>query len=284
MPMSRIVYVNGDYVPEEEAKISIFDRAFLFGDAIYEVTAVLDGTLVDFEPHMQRLHRSLRELDMNQPISDAEILAMHKELMARNNLSNGLIYMQITRGVAERDFAYPEEAKQTVIAFTQEKDFRAAKGAETGIRIITLPDIRWQRRDIKSTGMLAQAMAKEAAKRAGVDDAWMVQDGHVTEGTSNTAFIVVDGNRLITRPLSNDILPGVTRRTILKLADSGEITVEERAFTPEEAKAADEAFITSASSFVTPVIEIDGVTIGDGKPGPVTRKLRALYLEEAAKG
>ncbi|MEM8743650.1 MAG: D-amino-acid transaminase [Pseudomonadota bacterium] len=279
--MGRIVYVNGEYVPEQEAKISIFDRAFLFADGVYEVTAVIDGKLVDYEPHMQRLHRSLKELDMGQPISDDEMRAMHEELVKRNNITEGLIYMQVTRGVAERDFAYPEEAEQTIIAFTQEKELLDPAKARTGIRIISIPDIRWHRRDIKSTGMLAQAMGKEASKRAGVDDAWMVEDGVVTEGTSNTAFIVVDGNHLVTRPLSNKILPGITRRTILKLAETGEISFEEREFTIDEAKAASEAFLTSASSFVMPVVEIDGAKVGGGQPGPVTRKLRDMYIEAA---
>jgi D-alanine transaminase len=281
--MSRIVYVNGEYVPEEEAKISIFDRAFLFADGIYEVTAVLDGKLVDYEPHMERLHRSLRELDMAQPISDAELKEMHLQLMTRNNITEGLIYMQITRGVAERDFSYPENAKQTVVAFTQLKELFDPPAAKTGIRIITIPDIRWLRRDIKTTGMLAQAMGKQAAKEAGVNDAWMVEDGHVTEGTSSTAFIVVDENRLITRPLSNAVLPGITRRMILKLAESGVITVEERMFTVDEAKSASEAFLTSASSFVMPIVEIDGAMVGGGQPGPVSRKLREMYISEAGK-
>lgn len=279
--MGRTVYVNGEFVPEEDAKISIFDRAFLFADGVYEVTAVIDGKLVDYEPHMQRLHRSLKELDMGQPASDDELRAMHEELVKRNNIAEGLIYMQITRGVAERDFAYPEDAEQTIIAFTQVKELVDPAKAKTGIRIISIPDIRWHRRDIKSTGMLAQAMGKEASKRAGVDDAWMVEDGVVTEGTSNTAFIVVDGNHLVTRPLSNKILPGITRRTILKLAETGEISFDEREFTIDEAKGASEAFLTSASSFVMPVVEIDGVKIGGGQPGPITRKLRDMYIEAA---
>ena len=282
--MSRIVYVNGAYVPEEEAKISIFDRAFLFADGIYEVTAVIDGKLVDYEPHMECLHRSLKELDMGQPIPDAELKEMHEQLMARNNITEGLIYMQITRGVAERDFSYPENAEQTLVAFTQIKELIDPPAAKKGIRIITIPDIRWQRRDIKSTGMLAQAMGKQAAKQAGVYDAWMVEDGYVTEGTSNTAFIVLDDNRLITRPLSNAVLPGITRRTILKLAETGAITVEERLFSVDEAKSASEAFLTSASSFVMPIVEIDGEMIGGGQPGPVTRKLREVYLAEAKNG
>lgn len=282
--MSRTVYVNGDYVPEEEAKISIFDRAFLFADGIYEVTAVIDSKLVDYDAHMDRLHRSLRELDMAQPITDAELKEMHLQLLTRNNITEGLIYMQITRGVAERDFSYPENAEQTLIAFTQAKVLTESPAAKKGIRIITIPDIRWQRRDIKTTGMLAQAMGKEAAKQAGVDDAWMVEDGYVTEGTSNTAFIVLDESRLITRPLSNAVLPGITRRMVMKLAETGAITVEERLFTVEEAKAASEAFLTSASSFVMPIVEIDGDMVGGGQPGPVTRKLREMYLDEAKNG
>jgi D-alanine transaminase len=282
--MSRIVYVNGNYVPEEEAKISIFDRAFLFADGIYEVTAVIDGKLVDYEPHMERLHRSLRELDMAQPITDAELKEMHLQLVKRNNITQGLIYMQITRGVAERDFSYPEDAEQTLVAFTQIKELIDQPAAKIGISIITIPDIRWKRRDIKTTGMLAQSMGKQAAKEAGVGDAWMVEDGHVTEGTSNTAFIVLDENRLITRPLSNSILAGITRRSIMKLAETGAITVEERLFTVDEAKSASEAFLTSASTFVMPIIEIDGEMIGGGQPGPVTRKLRELYISEARNG
>lgn len=282
--MSRTVYVNGDYVSEEEAKISIFDRAFLFADGIYEVTAIIDGKLVDYEAHMDRLHRSLRELDMAQPVTDAELKEMHQQLMTRNNITEGLIYMQITRGVAERDFSYPENAEQTLIAFTQVKELIDPPAAKKGIRIITIPDIRWQRRDIKTTGMLAQAMGKQAAKQAGVDDAWMVEDGHVTEGTSNTAFIVLDERRLITRPLSNAVLPGITRRMVMKLAETGAITVEERLFTVEEAKAASEAFLTSASTFVMPIVEIDGDMVGGGQPGPVTRKLREMYLDEAKNG
>ena len=282
--MSRIVYVNGAYLPEDEAKISIFDRAFLFGDGVYEVTAVLDGKLVDYGPHLARLHRSLGELEMGQPISDAELLAMHEELKTRNTLSEGLIYLQVTRGVAERDFAYPEEAPQTIIAFTMAMALADPPLAREGVKVITLPDIRWQRRDIKSTAMLAQAMGKQAARSVGAFEAWMVEDGHVTEGTSSSSFIVVDGNRLVTRPLSNQILPGVTRRAILALAAQGDVTVEERPFTVEEAKTASEAFMTSASTFVMPVVQIDDTTVGTGRPGPVTEKLRRLYVEEARRG
>ena len=282
--MSRIAYVNGDYVREEEAKISIFDRAFLFADAIYEVTAVLDGKLLDYESHLERLHRSLRELGMTQPLSDAELKEMQQQLIARNSLNEGSVYIQITRGVAARNFAYPENAGQTIVGFTLVEDFSDSPEAKKGIAIITIPDIRWQRRDIKTTGLLAQAMGKQAAAEAGAGDAWMVEQGYVTEGTASNAFIVLEGNRLVTRPLSNSILSGTTRRAILKLAESGEISIEQRRFTVDEAKSASEAFLTSATHIAIPVVEIDGVMIGGGQPGPVTRKLRDMYFAMARKG
>lgn len=282
--MSRIVYVNGDYVPEDEAKISIFDRAFLFGDGVYEVTAVIAGKFVDFAPHLARLRRSLGELDMASPLDDAALEEMHRQLLARNNLSDGLIYMQVTRGTAERDFPYPEGVAPTIVAFTQEKNVADSPLAETGVSVVTIPDIRWQRRDIKSTALLAQCIGKEAAKRQNAYEAWMVEDGFVTEGTSSSAFIVTGGNTIVTRPLSNAILPGVTRRSILRLAETTDTQVEERTFTVEEAKQASEAFLTSASSFVLPIVEIDGSKIGAGSPGPVATQLRKIYIEEARRG
>lgn len=282
--MSRIVFVNGEYVPEEDAKISIFDRAFLFGDGVYEVTAVLDGKFCDFGPHLARLRRSLGELQMASPMDDAAIEAMHRELLARNNLTNGLIYMQVTRGSAERDFPFPEGIKPTIIAFTQEKDVANSPLAETGVTVVTIPDIRWQRRDIKSTALLAQCIGKQAAKDRNAYEAWMVEDGYVTEGTSSTSFIVTPENAIVTRPLSNAVLPGVTRRSILRLAETTDVTVEERLFTVDEAKQAAEAFLTSASSFVMPIVEIDGTTIGTGAPGPVAKELRKIYIDEARKG
>lgn len=282
--MSRTVYVNGAYVPEDEAKISIFDRAFLFADGVYEVTAILDSKLVDFAPHMTRLQRSLGELEMGFPTSEDELKAMHLELMERNGLSEGLIYMQITRGVAERDFAYPENAEQTVIAFTQVKQLAQSPAAETGVGVVTIPDIRWARRDIKSTALLAQAMGKQAAAQQGAYEAWMVENGFVTEGTSSSSFIVTGDNTVVTRPLSNEILPGVTRRAILRLAQTADVQVEERPFTVDEAKAASEAFLTSASSFVLPVVSIDGSPVGSGAPGPIVAKLREIYIEEARAG
>jgi len=279
--MSRTVYVNGEFVPENEARVSIFDRGFLFADGVYEVTAVINGKLVDFPMHMKRLKRSLGEMDLASPLDDEAMLAMHRELAKRNNLEEGGIYMQITRGVADRDFARPENVTPTLVAFTQANNLLNAPGAVTGERAIIVPDIRWARRDIKTIALLPQTMAKQAAKDAGVGKAWMVgEDGYITEESSSTTYIVKD-NVLITRPVSNSILAGITRKAVLALLQQTDVTLDERLFTPEEAYDADEALITSASSFVMPVIEIDGKTIGTGKPGPVTKKLRELYIEAA---
>ncbi len=279
--MSRIVYVNGSYVPEEEAKVSVFDRAFLFGDAIYEVTAVLGGRLVDFEPHLVRLDRSLREIALVSPLSHEVLLAMHLELVRRNGIDEGIVYLEITRGAAERDFAYPENAAPNVVAFTQSRPLIANPYAETGIKVVTVPDLRWKRRDIKSTSMLAQAMGKQEAKLRGAYEGWMVEDGFVTEGTSSTAFILDAEGVIRTQPLGHHILPGVTRRAILRLAALEGVSLEERPFSVAEALSAREAFMTAASAFVLPIVEIDGVPIGDGRPGPVANRFRALYVEEA---
>ena len=280
--MSRIVYVNGDYIPEDEAKVSIFDRGFLMADAVYEVTSVLKGKLVDFEGHLKRLARSLDELDMDHPLEDSELLEIHRELVNRNQLDEGLIYLQVTRGAADRDFVYPEDASPTVVMFTQVKSLEESEQAKTGIKVVFLDDLRWGRRDIKTVQLLYPSMAKMEAKSRGADDAWLVQDGLVTEGTSNNAYIVKDG-AIITRELSHDILHGITRAAVLECARERQMRIEERAFTPDEAQEADEAFITAASTFVMPVVSIDGAAIGDGQPGPVSRRLREIYIEESIK-
>jgi D-alanine transaminase len=278
--MSRTVYVNGEYLPEEQATVSIFDRGFLFADGVYEVTSVLDGKLIDFAGHAKRLQRSLDELEMANPTSEAELLDIHRELVARNDLSDGLIYLQITRGAADRDFAYPADATPTMVLFTQAKPGLVdSPAAKTGIKVISIPDQRWGRRDIKTVQLLYPSMGKMMAKAAGADDAWMVEDGHVTEGTSNNAYIVT-GDTIVTRHLGTEILHGITRAAVLRFAREAQMKVEERAFTLEEAKAAEEAFITSASSFVMPVVELDGDAIGAGTPGPVTTRLREIYLDE----
>lgn len=278
--MSRIVHLNGQFLPEAEAKVSVFDRGYLFADGVYEVTAVIDGKLIDFAPHMDRLARSLGEIDMAWPIAREALRDVHEELLDRNGLSEGRIYMQVTRGVAERDFAFPKNATSSLLAFTQASRVVDDPKAEAGVKAVSIPDIRWKRRDIKSIALLAQCMGKQKAAEAGAYEGWMHEDGFVTEGTSSTSYIVADG-RIITRGLSNAVLPGVTRLAILRLAKERNMEVEQRPFTLEEAYTAEEAFLTSASALVLPVVEIDGRAIGDGRPGPVARRLRTLYLEEA---
>ena len=281
--MGRTVYVNGEFVPEEAARISVFDRGFLFADGIYEVTAVLEGRLIDFPGHLRRMHRSLGELDMPAPVGDAEHESLHRELVARNGLEEGLVYLQITRGAADRDFAWPAEPEPSLVMFTQARGLENSLAGREGIRVISVPDIRWGRRDIKTVQLLAPSMCKMMARRAGKDDAWMIEDGLVTEGTSNNAWIVTGDGALVTRDLSNAILHGITRAAVLAYAREAQMRVEERAFSLDEAKAAAEAFVTAASSFVTPVVEIDGIAIGSGKPGPVTRRLREIYLSESRR-
>jgi D-alanine transaminase len=284
--MSRTVYLNGAYVPEEDAKISIFDRGFLMADGVYEVTSVIDGKLIDFDGHTARLDRSLRELDMENPISRDDLLEAHRELVRLNAIDEGLVYLQITRGAPnDRDFVFPDpdETPQTIVMFTQNKPGLADNPtAKKGIKIISIEDIRWGRRDIKTVQLLYPSMGKMMAKKQGADDAWMVEDGAVTEGTSNNAYIVKDG-KIITRALSNDILHGITRAAVLRFAQEAQMEVIERDFTIAEAQEADEAFITSASTFVMPVVEIDSQPLGTGAPGPLVTRLREIYLEESLK-
>lgn len=281
--MSRTVYVNGEYVPEEAAKVSIFDRAFLMADAVYEVTSVLGGKLCDYEGHRARLHRSLAELELPMPVTDEELLGIHRELVRLNDLDEGVVYLQIGRGEAERDFAWPAAPKPSIVLFTQKKALEEAESARKGIRVVTQPDLRWGRRDIKTVQLLYPSFAKMQAKKRGADDAWMVaDDGFVTEGTSNNAYIVKDGV-IVTRHLGTEILHGITRAAVLDLAREAQMKVEERPFTVAEAQAADEAFVTAASTFVCPVVEIDGATIGEGVPGPVARRLREIYVETARR-
>ena len=283
--MSRTVYVNGEYLPEDQAKVSIFDRGFLFADGVYEVTSVLGGKLIDFAGHAKRLERSLSELDMRNPISTDDLLAVHRELVRANGIVDGMIYLQITRGAAaDRDFAFPaDEVEPTVVLFTQSKPGLAdSPAAKVGIKVISIADERWGRRDIKTVQLLYPSMGKMMAKAAGCDDAWMVEDGAVTEGTSNNAYIV-KGNTIITRQLGHEILHGITRAAVLRFAREAQMKVEERAFTIAEAQDADEAFITSASTFVMPVVEVDGAAVGTGTPGPVAARLREIYLEESRK-
>ncbi len=280
----RTVYLNGDYIAENEATVSIFDRGFLFADGVYEVTTVVEGKLIGFDGHCERLKRSLKELGMKVAIDRDQLLDIHRELVKRNNIDQGMIYLQITRGnPGDRDFAFPpEETEPTIVLFTQEKQVVDTAVEKTGLKVISVDDLRWGRRDIKTVQLLYPSLAKMEAKAKGADDAWLVQEGYVTEGTSNNAYIV-KGGKIITRDLSNDILHGITRKSVLACAKLLQMEVEERPFTLEEAYSADEAFATSASGFTNPIVEIDGHTVGTGKPGPVGDRLRALYLEENMK-
>lgn len=282
--MSRIVYVNGEYLPEEDAKISVFDRGFLFADGVYEVSAVIGGKLVDNDAHLTRLARSMSELKMTPPASGEEITAIMREMVERNDIDEGLVYLQVTRGAADRDFAFPKDATPSLIMFTQKKSLSDNPAAEKGISVITVTDIRWKRRDIKTVGLLPASMAKQAALDAGANDAWFVEDGFVNEGSSNNAFIVTHDGKIVTRHLGNEILHGITRKAVMELARRESLEIDERPFTPDEAYEAREAFSTSASAFVMPVVKIDDHTLGNGVPGPVAEKLRKLYIEMAKAG
>ncbi len=279
--MTRTFYVNGEFVAEQDAKISVLDRGFLFADAVYEVATVLGGRLIDNRAHLTRLARSLSELSMAAPCSDAEIVAAQEKLVAMNNIDEGLLYLQVSRGVAERDFAFPDNPKSSLVMFTQSKSLLDSPMAETGMKIITIPDIRWKRRDIKTVGLLAPSLAKQAAVDAGADDAWMVEDGFITEGTSNNAYIVRSDRVIQTRHLGSEILSGITRTAVLHFAKKANYEILEEPFSVDDAKQANEAFVTSASSFVMPVISIDETVLGNGKPGPVSTELRKIYIETA---
>lgn len=279
--MGRIVYCRGEYLPEDKARIGFFDRGFLFGDAVYEVTAVIGGRMVDNDLHLARLERSLGELAIPMPLPAAGIEAIQRELIARNSLAEGTVYLQVSRGEADRDFLYPEGLAPVLVGFTQARTLVETRAQREGIAVDLAPDPRWTRRDIKTVMLLGQVLAKRAARTAGFADVWLVEEGLVTEGASATAYIVTPDRRILTRPNSRATLPGCTRRALLRLCADHGLTVEERAFTPEEAQGAVEAFQTSASSLVTPVVRIGAVRIGDGRPGSLTRALQAYYLETA---
>ena len=282
--MSRIVYVNGAYFPEEEATISIFDRGFVFGDGIYEVSAVIGGQLVDCEAHLERLERSAREIGLALPCSRDELVAIHRELISRNGLDEGGIYLQVTRGAADRDFPFPPAGtRPTLVLFTQARNFVDAPSVKTGIKVVSTPDLRWARRDIKSVNLLAPVLAKQFAAENGAQEAWLLEGEMVTEGASSTAWIV-KGTTLVSRPLSNKVLPGITRRAVLAYVAESGFTFEEREFSLQEALDADEAFITSATSLVMPVTSIDGHTVHNGAPGPTALRLREIYVDFARKG
>ncbi|GKV89567.1 D-amino-acid transaminase [Pectobacterium carotovorum] len=279
--MQRLVYVDGQYLEENEAKISVFDRGFLFADAVYEVTAVIDGKLVDFPDHITRLQRSCRELSLTLPVTPEALKEIHDELINKNDLKEGAIYLQLSRGNAgDRDFYFPSaDVKSTLVLFTQARSLVGNPKATTGLHVVTTEDIRWQRRDIKTVSLLAASLAKEYAHANQADDAFFVEEGFITEGSSCNCYIVLHDNTVVTRPLSNAILHGITRQSLLKLAEKDGIALEERFFTPEEAYHAKEIFVSSATMLVLPVVMLDGKTIGDGKPGKITQRLREIYLD-----
>ena len=280
--MDQVAYVNGSFVPLSEAKVSILDRGFLFADGIYEVSAVLDGKLVDNTSHLARLERSVGEISLKLPETIERITEIQKELIARNELANGLVYLEVTRGADKgRDFAFPKNVAPSLVMFTAVKDIVGAQAAKTGISVITVPDIRWARRDVKSIALLAQVLAKQVAAEAGAGEAWMIEDGKVTEGGSSSAFILTQDDVLVTRQNGSEILPGCTRKAVVKLAEERQLRVEERAFSVDEALRAKEAFITSATVFVQAVVSIDGKKVADGKPGPMTSRLREIYVDFA---
>lgn len=282
------VYVDGAYLPAAEARVSPFDRGYLFGDGVYEVASVIGGKLIDFPAHMARLERSLAALSLPRPLDDAGILEMMRALIARNRVEEGLLYMQITRGVAPRSFDWPEQPKPVLFAFLQERPLIETEAAARGLTVALVEDRRWRRRDIKTITLLPASWAKVEATLRGADEAWMVEPDAtgaplVTEGSSNNAFIVDAEGRVISRPLSNSILHGVTRAALTELMAREGVAFIERPFTPEEALGAREAFVTSASLLVTPVVRIDEQPIGDGAPGPITRRLREIYIETALR-
>jgi D-alanine transaminase len=284
--MSRVAYVNGAYVPHGQAVIHVEDRGFQFADGVYEVWSVFDGRLADFDGHMTRLVRSLTELRITVPMTRDALTRVLKETVRRNRVRNGIVYLQITRGTARRDHPFPPEGTPPSVIVTARSisATRSEAQADRGVAVITQPDIRWGRCDIKTVGLLPNILAKQAARDRGAYEAWFVDDmGLVTEGSSTNAWIIDEHGKLRTRDTQANILRGITRAAIMDLVKQEKIELDERPFSVDEAKRAREAFFTAAGAFVMPAVSIDGTTIGDGTPGPVTRKLRALYLERAKR-
>lgn len=277
--MSRIAYVNGRYVPHAEAAVHIEDRGYQFADGVYEVVTIFDRRLIDEEAHLDRLDRSLGELSIATPMHRGALRHVMREMVRRNRIVHGLLYVQITRGVARRNHAFPRPAVRPALVMTARPSLPPlAEALEHGVRVISIPDIRWARRDIKSVSLLPNVLGKQAAVEQGAFEAWMVDEaGDVTEGTSSNAWIVTSDNRIVTRQTGTEILTGITRQAILAVARANGLEVEERAFSIDEAKSAREAFLSSATSFVMPVTQIDDRVIGNGKPGSVTTALHDHY-------
>lgn len=282
--MSRIAYVNGQYVPHRDATIHVEDRGFQFADGVYEVCEVRAGRLIDERRHLDRLDRSLSELRITPPMTRAALSLVLRETVRRNRVRDGIVYLQVTRGIARRDHGFPDTPIPASLVVTSRSADPAKrdKAAESGVSVITVPDNRWERVDIKTVGLLPNVLAKQAAKEAGAKEAWFVDaTGHVTEGSSTNAWIVTADGTVVTRPAEHGILRGITRAVILDILAAAGLKLDERAFTLEEARAAREAFFTSASNIVVPVVKLDGALVGDGKPGPVARRLREEFYRFA---
>lgn len=279
MKESNIVFLNGEFLPKDKAKISVFDRGFIFGDGIYEVVPVMNGVLIDKIEFWERFKRSLKEISLNLPYKDSEFESILNELIAKNALKEGGVYMQITRGIASRDFAFTKGLQPTIMAFVYAANIQNNELASKGISVVSVPDIRWKRRDIKSISLLAQCYAKEMAVNAGADEGFMVENGKVTEATSASAFIIKD-KTLITKPFSNEILHGIRRQNILKFSRELNLSVVERAFSMNEVYEADEVFISAASLPILGVVRADDKMIANGKVGKFTQQLRQRYLQK----
>lgn len=283
--MPRIAYVNGRYVAHRDASVHVEDRGYQFADGVYEVCEVARGHIIDMTGHLNRLERSLRELSIGWPVRRAALEVIIGEVIRRNRVTNGLVYLQVTRGVASRDFLFPDDTRPALVVISKKIDpaFNA-KRAETGIKVITVPETRWERVDIKTVGLLPNVLAKQRAKEAGAEEAWFVDTaGNVKEGGSSNAWIVTCDGKLVTRPADEGILRGITRTTLFAVAKSLGLVVEERYFSVGEAKAAREAFITSATTVVMPVVAIDGQPIANGHPGSVALSLREAFFDVAEK-
>jgi D-alanine transaminase len=279
--MSKIAYVNGRYVPTSDARVNVEDRGYQFADGVYEVIAVAEFRLVDLAPHIERLDRSLSNLDIEWPCSERVLRIILARLIKRNRLKDGIVYLQVTRGVAPRNHAFPIKKIRSSLVVTVSRSGRPpTQNFSEGVKVVTIPENRWGRRDIKSVSLLPNVLAKQFAVQNDAFETWFVDDAQtVTEGSSTNAWIVLPGQEIVTRPLGNDILAGITRMKLIELAQEGNMRITERPFTVDEAVNAEEAFVTSTTSFVMPVVKIDGVVVGTGKPGPVTNNLLALYRQ-----
>ncbi|HYU11080.1 MAG TPA: D-amino-acid transaminase [Stellaceae bacterium] len=280
--MSRIAYVAGQYLPHRQAGVHIEDRGYQFGDGVYEVIAVMGGHLVDEERHLRRLNRSLTELRINPPMCNAALKIVMREVIRRNGVDSGIVYLQVTRGVAPREHAFPKAAKPVLVITSRRSRPPDPRLGQAGIAVITIPDVRWQRCDIKSIALVANVLGKQQAREAGAYEAWQVdREGYVTEGTSTNAWIVTDDGAVVTRAADHSILNGVTRLAVFDIIHREGYRLVERPFTVAEAKAAREAFLTSTTADLLPVVRLDGAPVADGKPGPLSRKLREAYFAHA---